>query len=137
MQFAGINYVAVVFAATVSFLFGFGYYMLLGKPWMEALGKTREQIESNKSPLPFLIAAVAELVIAYMLAGVMGHLGEDALNVRMGLVVGAFMWVGFVATTLAVNHAFQGVRPMLTLIDAGHWLGVLLLQGVIIGWVGL
>jgi hypothetical protein len=137
MQFAGINYVAVVFAAATSFGFGFGYYMLLGKPWMEALGKTREQIESSKSPLPFIIAAVAELVIAYMLAGVIGHLGRDAMNVPTGLITGLFLWIGFVATTIAVNHAFQGVKPMLTLIDAGHWLGVLLVQGLILGWVGL
>lgn len=137
MQFAGINYVAVVFAAAASFGFGFGYYTLLGKPWMEALGKTREQIESDKSPRPFVIAAAAELVIAYMLAGVMGHLGDGSIDIPTGLISGAFLWFGFIATTMAVNHAFQGVKPMLTLIDTGHWLGVMLLQGLIIGWVGL
>lgn len=137
MHFAGINYIAVVFAAAASFGFGFAYYMLLGKPWMEALGKTKAEIESRKSPLPLIVAAVAELVLAYMLAGVMGHLGRDAMTVPTGLITGLFMWIGFVITTMAVNHAFQGVRPMLTLIDGGHWLGVLLLQGLIVGWVGL
>jgi hypothetical protein len=40
-------------------------------------------------------------------------------------------------TSLVVNHAFQGVRRTLTLIDGGHWLGVLLIQGAIIGWFGV
>jgi hypothetical protein len=46
------------------------------------------------------------------------------------------MWLGFVATTLAVNNAFRGATGSLTLIDGGHWLGVLLLQGAVIGWLG-
>jgi hypothetical protein len=43
---------------------------------------------------------------------------------------------GFVITTMAVNHAFQGARGSLTLLDGGHWLGVLLVQGAILGWWG-
>ena len=135
MPFAGINYVAVVFAAAASFGFGFFYYMSLGKLWMAAAGRTKADIEGNKSPLPFIIAAVAQLVIAFMLAGAMGHLGE--YSVRNGVVSGLFLWVGFVITTMAVNHAFQGAKPMLTLIDGGHWLGVLLLQGLMLGWIGV
>jgi hypothetical protein len=42
-----------------------------------------------------------------------------------------------VITTLAVNHAFQGSKRALTLIDGGHWLGVLLLQGAVIGLMGV
>jgi hypothetical protein len=41
-----------------------------------------------------------------------------------------------VITTLAVNNAFRGAKPSLTVIDAGHWLGVLILQGAILGWFG-
>jgi hypothetical protein len=137
MPFAGINYIAVVFAAAASFGFGFLYYMSLGKYWMAAAGKTKAEIEGNKSPLPFIVAAVAQLVIAFMLAGVLGHLGHDSVDVRHGLITGLFLWVGFVITTMAVNHAFQGAKPMLTLIDGGHWLGVLLLQGLMLGWIGV
>jgi len=28
------------------------------------------------------------------------------------------------------------MKPALTLLDGGHWLGVLLLQGAVIGWLG-
>jgi hypothetical protein len=137
MPFAGINYIAVVFAAAATFGFGFVYYMALGKYWMTAAGRTKAEIEGSKSPLPFIIAAIAQLVIAFMLAGVMGHLGHNAVNVTHGLITGLFLWVGFVITTMAVNHAFQGAKPMLTVIDGGHWLGVLLLQGLMLGWIGV
>ena len=40
-----------------------------------------------------------------------------------------------VMTTQIVNHRFQGLSWNLTLIDGGHWLGVLLVQGIVIGWL--
>ena len=75
--------------------------------------------------------------MAWVLAGVIGHLGAEEVTVRNGVISAAFIWLGFVITTLAVNHAFQGSKRTLTLIDGGHWLGVLLLQGAIIGLVGV
>ena len=36
MDFAGINYLAVVVAAVAAFVFGAVYYGSLGKPWMKA-----------------------------------------------------------------------------------------------------
>ena len=53
------------------------------------------------------------------------------------MVSGAFIWLGFVITTMVVNYAFHGARHALTLIDGGHWLGVLLIQGAILGGWGL
>lgn len=59
------------------------------------------------------------------------------MTLANGLISGAFLWAGFVLTTVAVNYAFQGVKRMLTIIDAGHWLGVLLVQGAVIGAFGV
>jgi hypothetical protein len=69
--------------------------------------------------------------MAWMLAGVLLHLGQGGLpmSLKNGLISAAFIWVGFVITTMVVNYAFHGARHALTLIDGGHWLGVLLLQG--------
>lgn len=137
MQFAGISYLGVLFAAGVGFGFGAAYYTLLGKYWMAAVGKTKEEIEADKSPLPFIIAAIAQLVIAFVLAGAVGHLGYGMVNIRNAVITGAILWVGFIATTITVNYAFQGAKLKLAAIDAGHWLGVMIAQGLIIGWVGV
>ena len=56
---------------------------------------------------------------------------------RTGLITGALCWLGFIGTTLMVNDGYQGNRWALTAIDGGHWLGVLLIQGAIIGWMGV
>ena len=47
------------------------------------------------------------------------------------------MWFGFVLTVLVTNHGFQGAKRELTVIDGGHWLGVMLLQGLVIGLMGV
>jgi hypothetical protein len=34
---------------------------------------------------------------------------------------------------MAVNNAFTGRKTMLTVIDAGHWLGVMIILGAVLG----
>ncbi|MGZ5850892.1 MAG: DUF1761 domain-containing protein [Methyloceanibacter sp.] len=140
MHFAGLSLFAIVLAAVVSFMFGWLWYgILFPKQWMAAAGKTEADLKAQggPTPTPFVISFVALLVMAWVLAGVIGHLGTGAMTLRSGVIAGALMWLGFVATTLAVNHTFQGAKPVLTLLDGGHWLGVLLLQGAVIGWLGV
>ena len=139
MAFAGLNYWAVIIAAVASFLFGGVWYGLLSQPWMRAIGKTEAEIKSSgrSMPLLFAITFVAQLLMAWVLAGIIGHVGTGQVTLKSGLISGAFIWLGFVATTLAVNHGYQGSRWSLTMIDGGHWLGVLLIQGAIIGLMGV
>jgi len=140
MQFAGLNYFAIVVAAVVSFMFGWLWYgVLLSRQWLDAVGKSEEDIkgEGGPSPVPFVIAFIAQLIMAWMLAGIIGHLGPGEVSFHNGVISAAFVWFGFVITTLAVNNAFQGAKRSLTLIDGGHWLGVLLLQGAVIGLMGV
>ena len=54
-------------------------------------------------------------------------------SLRAGVISGAFCWFGFVVTTVLVNNAYQGRKLMLSVIDCGHWLGVLVIQGAVIG----
>ena len=136
MAFSGISYLAVLVAAVAGFAFGSLWYGLLGKAWLAALGKTKEDIEREKSPVPFVFAVLAQFVIAIMIAALLGHIAEYDMNAPNGVLTALIIWFGFVVTTMTVNYSFQGARPMLTLIDAGHWLGVFLIQGLIIGAMG-
>jgi hypothetical protein len=138
MRFAGVNYFAVVIAAVVAWFVGAGWYMTLGKTWMAALGITTDQMEAAKQKpgafLPYIYAFVAELIMAWVLAGVMFHVGPVTL--RSGLIAGLLCWLGFVITTTAVNYSFGQRDRRLILIDGGHWLLVLLVMGAIIGAIG-
>ncbi len=139
MTFAGMNYLAVVVAAAAAGGFGAVWYMALAKPWMAAHGLTSAQIRAHHGkgakPWPFILSFIADLVMAWVLAGVMGHVG--ALTLANGLISGAFVWLGFVITTLAVNNIYALRSHRLILIDGGHWLCVLLLMGAIIGAWGV
>lgn len=138
MEFAGINYLGVVVAAVASFAFGSVYYMTLAKPWMAAIGKTEEQVKAEgMKPATFIVTFIAQLIMAWVLSGVIGHLGTGQVTPVNGLISAAFIWLGFVVTTQVVNHGFQGARTSLTIIDSGHWLGVLLVQGLVIGLFGV
>jgi hypothetical protein len=136
--FAGINYWAVLLAAIASFVFGGVWYGVLSKQWMAAAGKTPEQIKDRGNmAVPMVITAGCQVLMAYMLAGVIGHMSGPAVTFRSGVISAFFIWLGFVATTLVVNHTFQAQPRELTLIDGAHWLGVLIIQGGIIGLMGV
>jgi hypothetical protein len=140
MTFAGINYLAIPIAAVVAWLASAAWYMSLGRIYVAALGKTPEQLEAGrKKPgafLPFLYAFLANLAIAWVLAGLLGHLGPGQVTLRNGVISGAFCWFGFILTTIGVNYGFAGRDQRLLLIDAGNWLIVLLLAGAVVGIVG-
>ena len=139
MAFAGINYLAVLIAAVASFAFGAAYYMSLSRPWLAAIGKTKEELAAagKGSPVPFIVSIIALAIMAWTLAGIMGHLGAGQVTVKNGIISALFIWLGFVITTQAVNYAFGQRKPMLTVIDGIHWLGVLVIQGAIIGAMGV
>ena len=137
MGFAGMNYWAILAAAVAGFLFGGVWYGSLSKPWMAAIGKTQDDLQKTGMLVPMLISAIGLLVMAWVLAGIIAHLGPGRVTLRNGIISGAFCWLGFVVTTLATNHGYQGAKRSLTLIDGGHWLGVLVIQGAVIGWMGV
>jgi Protein of unknown function (DUF1761) len=69
------------------------------------------------------------------MAGMVGHIGS--VTIRSAVISALFVWAGFVVTTMLVNNGFPGRRYMLTLIDAGHWLAVIVVMGIVIGWMGV
>jgi hypothetical protein len=137
MSFAGMNVLAILIAAVAGFAFGAAYYMSLSRQWLAAVGKTKEEIAGKRSATPFIVLIVALVVMAWVLAGTVGHLGPGQVTLKNGIISALFIWVGFVATTLAVNNAYGGRKPMLSIIDGIHWLGVLVIQGAIIGAMGV
>jgi hypothetical protein len=137
-----VNFLIMLGAAVCSWLFGALYYGSLGKRWVEAQGSTVEEFRAKQAAsagtiagkLPFILGFVAQLIMAYVLYGMMKHVAHTGpLTVRNGLISGAFIWFGFILTAIAVNNSFSGRKAMLTVIDAGHWLGVMLILGAMIG----
>jgi hypothetical protein len=141
MVFAGINHLAVIIAAVVAWLASAGWYMSLGRVYQAELGRTPEQAkEAMKRPsafLPFLYAFIANIIIAWVLAGVLGHLGPGQVTLKNGVISAGFLWFGFILTTTFVNYSFHGRGIRLILIDLGNWLLELLVMGAIVGGMGV
>jgi Protein of unknown function (DUF1761) len=141
MSFAGISYLAVLIAAVAAWLSSAAWYMSLSRHYVAALGKTAEQMAADrKKPgafLPFLYAFVANIIIAWMLAGLLGHLGPGQVTLRNAVISALFLWFGLILTTMGVNYSFAGRDRRLLLIDGGNWLLVLLVIGAVIGAIGV
>jgi hypothetical protein len=141
MTFTGVNYLAVFIAAIAAWLFGAVWYMALSKPWIAAQGwrgkEDMPKMAGMAAAAPFILSFIADLIMAWVLAGLLGHLGPDQVTIWNGIISGAFVWLGFVVTTVVVNYAYPGRSIALMAIDSGHWLGVLLLMGAIIGAFGV
>ena len=134
MDLGSVNYLAVVMAAVAAFVFGAVYYGTLGKPWMKAA--RIDPAATKMSAGLFVTSFVAELVMAFVLSLAINAFGMGTTTPAGGLVTGFVVWLGFMATTMAVNHRYQGFGWDLTLIDGLHWLGVALVMGAVIGWFG-
>lgn len=135
MAFGGINYLAVLVAALVGMAIGAAWYTGLSKPWIKASRFDKQ----HAKPMPMLLATsfVCLLVMAWTLAGIIGHLGVGEVTVRNGLISGFFVWLGFMATVLVTTQRYEGFGWDLTLIDATHWLVVAVAMGAVIGWMGV
>jgi hypothetical protein len=136
-----VNWLSVVIGAVASFIFGAIYYTTLGKVWLAAQGKTADSCKienAGKSKLalalPFILSFVGALIMGVTLYGILTHSGLWSL--RAGVISGAFCWFGFVLTTVVINNAYGNRKVMLSVIDGAHWLGVLMIIGGIVGWMG-
>ena len=131
----------ILIAAIAAWIFGAIYYTALGSFWLAAQGKTSEQAKAEfagkstlAKALPFALSFVGAFIMGLVLYGIMIHSGM--FSARAGAISGVFCWFGFVLTTVTINNAYAGRRWSLTLIDAVHWLCVLIIIGAIVGFWG-
>ena len=101
---------------------------MFSAPWRLAVGRSGPL---RPKPSQIAVSIVSQLVMAFVLGGIIGEMGP--VTMEGGIVVGCVAWLGFVATSIAVNDSFAGSPLTLTMIDAGHWLVVLMLMGATIG----
>ncbi len=137
MNYLDVNWLAVVLAMIASMALGAAWYMGLSKQWLAATGKTTEEIMagSGGQATPFVWGAAMQLVMAYFLALLTPMiLGE--VSIANAVSVGVHIWLGFLITSMILNHRYQGSRWSLAVIDGGYLLGVMIVQGMVIGVMG-
>ena len=130
LDFVGLNWWAIIVATLAAFALGWLWYgPLFGKKWLEALGKTQEEL--NPSPQPFVISFFAALLTCIVLAALMKSLGMTTLT--SGLIIGGITGIGFIATSMASDSAFCGWGMPLFWIQAGYRVVYNILMGAVLG----
>lgn len=104
-----LNWIAVIVAVVANMVIAAVWYGAFANPWMEGIGKTREEIQENQDWRPYGVAILNSFLIAFVLANVIAWSGATGLV--GGLVTGLIVWLGFTGSAMASNHAFEG-RPL-------------------------
>lgn len=133
-----VNYVVVLIAAVSNMAVGFLWYspILFGKPWMKLMGISDEQAKGMKTKAnkAYAISSIGALIMAYVLAGVLGYLGTG--TVTDAIQTGFWLWLGFVAPVMFTSVLFENKPVKLYAINAGYQLASLVTMAIILTlWV--
>jgi hypothetical protein len=135
LDFAGVNWLAVIVAAVAGIVVGFIWYAppVFGRRWARASGIELPQ-PGEVQPMTYVGGVVTAAVTAYVLAVLIGGLG--AATLVDGVVVGAVVWLGFVATWLASGVFFERRSTEWWAINAGQAIVSLAIMGAFLGYLG-
>lgn len=116
-----MGYISVLIAAAAGWVFGAVWYMVFSKPWLKASGIECDENgkpQNGSSPLPFVLSAIAMILVAGMMRHVFSMAGIDTIakGFTAGLGVGLF----FITPWTMINNAYGGRPAMLTVIDGGY-----------------
>lgn len=111
----------VLAAAAGAWVFGAVWYMMLSKPWLEAAGvecdENGKPLRGN-DPTPFVLSAIAMILVAGMMRHIFALSGIDALG--KGIISGLGIGLFFICPWVMINYAYAGRPFRLTLIDGGY-----------------
>jgi len=115
-----MGFLSVIIAAAAGFAFGALWYMALAKPWVEAAGLEVDENGRpvNDGPLPYILAAIAMVLVAGMMRHTFALSGID--SAMKGLVSGLGIGLFFISPWIMINNGYGGRPFKLTVIDAGY-----------------
>ena len=134
-----INYIAVLVCAVAAMALGFLWYgQLFSKQWIALMGFTPEHMaEAQKKGMAkqYGIQFVGALLMAFVLAHSIIFAGAylNVSGISAGLLGALWSWLGFVAPATIGIVLRDGKPWKLWFINAGYFLVLLLVMGLIIG----
>lgn len=136
MDFASINWLAVVVCVVVSMISGTLWYnpKTFFPIWWKGIGKTGEPGMEGMGMtwgLTILSSLMQTIFMAVMVNALGGVLG--GVSLVSGITTGFILWLGFVAPTNLVNKLFAGHGLKIWAIEAGNHLVNFVLFGAILG----
>ncbi len=130
MDIGAVNWLAVLVAVVTGQALGFVWYgPLFGKMWLNAIGRTQEELGSGTQAI--IIASIGALVMSVALALLLTV--PERVDLVTGVTFGALTAIGFVATTTVINGVFEDRRPTVMALFAAYETVSLIVMGAILG----
>lgn len=133
MQDITINYLAVLVAAAANFIVGALWYgPLFGKQWMALEGFTPETMKPMKlSPKKAMtLGFLGTLVLSFVLAQFAAVWGAEGVSGAFALAF--WVWLGFIATTLAGSVLWEGKPAKLYFFNIAYQLVAVFVTALIL-----
>jgi hypothetical protein len=128
MDFASINWFAVLVAALSTFLIGGIWYgPLFGKTWMEEEGFSEEDLKDANMAKIYGIAFILELIMALNLA-----MFIQGVSIAQGAFYGFLTGFGWIALAMGVNALFSRITFRLWFINSFYFVITFTLMGTIL-----
>lgn len=136
-----VNLWAVLVGGIISMVLGALWYSpaMFAKKWAMLAGITDEKMKAAMAKgmgMAYLTAFISSLLMTYILAHFVeiglrasGQVGTFGLGAQMG----AWIWLGFIATSFTGMVLWEGKSWKLYFINAGYYLVSLVLIGGILG----
>ena len=127
-----VNYLAILVVGIISYLLGALWYspLLFAKHWINAIGKTEEDLKGGASPITYVITFVVWVVTLYVLSVFIHYSGASTLG--YGMLAGFLCWFGFYALLSLMTNLFEQKPKQLWLINASYVLVAFLIAGGIL-----
>ena len=129
-----INWWAIIVSMAVAVALGMLWYgPLFGKVWMRESGIAMPE-ETPSMAKPIILSLLGALFMAYVLAHslVFGNSYMGTSGAASGLMGAFWNWLGFVVPVMLSFVAWEGKSWKLFFIQAGYWLALLLISGIIL-----
>ena len=125
---------AVIVAAVAKMVVGAGWYApkVWGAKWLAWMGWNEKALKERQKHLAraYGVTFAGALLLAYFLAHCVAYMG--AKTPAYGALVGAWVWLGFVATTSLSAYLFDGRPLKLYAVNQGYELVSFAVMGVIL-----
>jgi hypothetical protein len=127
-----VNYLAVLVTAVAIFMLGGLWYspVMFAKKWVALQGKSMEEMSGGASPALYVQVFLCGLVIAWVMALLLGHVSSP--GVHHGILLAVLVWLGFAASTSYGTALFSFKPKALWAIDSGFNLVSFLVAGIIL-----
>jgi hypothetical protein len=131
MRDISINWWAILFAVASNFVIGGVWYSpaLFVKPWLEMSGVSKSEFDSGL-PKALFGDLISVSIMAWVLVHVIRYAG--ARDLRHGLFVTFWVWLGFVATVLLGSVTYEHRPFKYFVINAGYRFIAMMAMGSIL-----